>query len=74
MTLRLRNEQSPKVIDVFRDSYAAEIDAFALAIKNDTTPTPGIEDARIALHLALLARQSFEESKVIKVTNPAKLD
>lgn len=74
VTLRLRNEQSPKVIDVFRDSYAAEIDAFALAIKNDTTPTPGIEDARIALHLALLARQSFEESKVIKVTNPAKLD
>lgn len=74
VTVQLRNEQSPKVIDVFRDSYAAEIDAFALAIKNNTAPTPGIEDARIALHLALLARQSFEESKVIKVTNPAKLD
>jgi len=74
VTVRLRNERSPKVIDVFRDSYAAEIDAFALAIKNDTMPTPSVEDARIALHIALLARQSFEENKVIMVTNPAKLD
>lgn len=74
VTLRLRNRQSPRVIDVFKDSYVAEIDAFALAIKNNSTPTPGIEDARIALHLALSARQSFEERKVIKVTNPVRLD
>lgn len=73
VTLRVRNEQAPGVIDVFRDSYAAEIDAFALAIKNDTAPTPGIEDARIALYLALLARQSYEERKVLTVTNLIQL-
>ncbi len=73
ITLRLRNEQAPGVIDVFRDSYAAEIDAFALAIMNGTQPTPGVEDARIALHLALLARQSFEKRKLLDVTNLERL-
>jgi len=73
VTLKLRNEQAPGVIDIFRDSYAAELDAFTLAIKNDTQPTPGIEDARIALHLALIARQSFEKRKILNVTNLGRL-
>ncbi len=73
VTLKLRNKLAPGVIDIFRDSYAAEIDAFALAIKNNTQPAPDIEDARIALHLALLARQSFEDRKVLGVTNLGRL-
>lgn len=74
VTIKRRNEQAPGVIDVFRDSYAAEIDAFALAIKNDTTPTPGVEDARVALNIALLARQSFRERKELEVTQLVKLN
>ena len=51
----------------------SEIDAFALSIRDNVIPTPSVEDARIALHLALLARQSFEERKVIEVTNVTPL-
>ena len=73
VTLRARDDRAPGVIDVFSDSYMSEIDAFALSIRNNAVPTPGVEDARIALHLALLARQSFEERKVIEATNVTPL-
>lgn len=73
VTLTTRDDQAPGVIDVFSDSYVSEIDAFALSIRDNVIPTPSVEDARIALHLALLARQSFEERKVIEVTNVTPL-
>lgn len=63
-----RDESAPGVFEEFANAYAAELEGFAQAIQDNTPTTPGIEDARIALHLALLARNSFEqEGKLVKV-------
>jgi len=62
-----RDDNAPGVFEEFADAYAAELEGFAQAIIDDKPTTPGIEDARIALHLALLARNSFEQGKVIEV-------
>ena len=34
ITLRTRDEHAPGVIDFFRDAYKAEVEAFAIAIKD----------------------------------------
>lgn len=59
------------VFDVFADAYAAEIDGFAQSIAAAKPTTPGIEDARIALNLALLARNSYEAGN--KLVGASKL-
>jgi predicted dehydrogenase len=60
MVIRRKNEHAPGVIDEFADAYLSEVEGFATSIREQTPATPGIEDARIALHLALAARFSYE--------------
>ena len=60
MVIRRRDENAPGVTDEFANAYMSEIDNFAISIREKRPPTPGVEDARIALHLALAARYSFE--------------
>ncbi len=53
-----KNDKAPAVTDVFAKSYRNQIDAFIASIIENTLPSPGIEDARIALNLAITARES----------------
>jgi predicted dehydrogenase len=48
------------VFDVFGDAYRRSMEGFVDAIVTGLPTRPGVQDARIALHLALTARQSFE--------------
>lgn len=61
VTVLRKNSEAPAVYAVFSDAYKSEIDGFISAIKNDLPTTPGIEDARIALDIALQARDSFNK-------------
>lgn len=72
--VRRKNKDAPTIIDEFMGAYSTEISEFAKAILLDTPTTPGIEDARLALHIALLARQSFEQQipKVVPALNVLK--
>jgi myo-inositol 2-dehydrogenase/D-chiro-inositol 1-dehydrogenase/scyllo-inositol 2-dehydrogenase (NAD+) len=67
-----KNDHAPTVFDEFGDAYAAQLDGFARAIKSKTPATPGIEDARTALYLALSARASFETGGKINTISPLK--
>lgn len=60
MVIRRKNEHAPGVTDEFADAYMSEVENFATSIREQRPATPGIEDARIALHLALAARFSYE--------------
>lgn len=68
--IRHRNDEGKTVFQEFGDAYAAEIDGFAKAIQNDEATTPGLEDARIALYLALRARDSFESNSGLNAITP----
>ena len=46
------------VFDVFADAYKRSIEAFASAVADGTEASPGIGDARVALQIALTARES----------------
>ncbi len=72
--IKHRDDNAPGVFEEFAPAYAAELEGFAQAIIDDEPTTPGIEDARIALHLALLARDSFEQGKVIEVATLKPLE
>jgi len=61
VTVLHKNFEAPAVYAVFSNAYKSEIDGFILAIKDDLPTTPGIEDARIALDIALHARNSFNK-------------
>jgi predicted dehydrogenase len=62
------NLDAPTVFEIFGDAFKAEIEGFIDAIIHKTPMTPGIEDARIALQLALMARSSFQNnSTIVKV-------
>ncbi len=59
-----KNDNAPSVIEVFSESYKNQIDAFidsAIALKS---PSPTIEDARIALNLAITARESASKNGI----------
>ena len=71
--LQKRDDAAPGVFDVFRNAYRAELDAFVCAIKDDFVPSPSVEDARLALHIALLARQSYVEGKMLTIPKLAPL-
>jgi len=63
-----KNKKAPSVYDVFADAFSSEIEGFLRAIIEKSPMSPGIEDARIALQLAIKARESYEsESKVVIV-------
>ena len=63
------HDEAPTVLSVFADAYKAEIDGFIASIAHKLPTTPGIEDARTALHMALLARESYRSNAVL-VTVP----
>lgn len=69
VTIKPADRDAPGVIDTFREAYRLEIDAFANAVANDTPTSPGLEDARIALQLALRARDAFDSKAEVAVTN-----
>lgn len=56
-------------ISRFDEAYRAELLAFAQSILEQTAPTPNVDDARMALHLALLARESFEKGQPLEVAD-----
>ena len=60
VSIQHRNDTGRTVFDEFGDAYASEIEGFTNAIQQGTAATPGLEDARVALQLALYARSSFE--------------
>ena len=60
LAVRLSNTHGTTVFDVFGDAYRASIEAFIDAVSLGEPTEPGVEDARIALQIALAARKSFE--------------
>jgi len=58
--VRLSNSHGTTVFDVFGDAYRASIEAFIDAVATGEATEPGVEDARVALQIALEARRSFE--------------
>jgi predicted dehydrogenase len=59
--------------DRFGPAYCAEIAAFARAVREGRPASPGVEDARWALHVALCARESFERGATVQVPPLAPL-
>ena len=55
-------------IERYRQSFDAEIDAFVMAIENNTPPQAGFEDGRKALVLAEAAYRSLAEGRLVKVS------
>jgi myo-inositol 2-dehydrogenase/D-chiro-inositol 1-dehydrogenase len=53
--------------EMFADAYTQELIEFTEAIRNNTTPTPGGEDARKALRVALAAMKSHQESRPVQL-------
>jgi predicted dehydrogenase len=47
------------VFDVFADAYKRSIEAFAASVADGAEASPGIGDARVALQIALTARESY---------------
>lgn len=70
LTVLRQSDASPTVFSVFNDAYKAEIEAFICSIKEDLPTSPGVEDARISLQIALAARESCAASTNI-ATIPA---
>lgn len=74
VTILQRNNQSPSVFDEFRDAYRLELDGFAQSIIDNKSSTPGVDDARFALNIALLARLSHEHGgKKVSIKKPTSL-
>ncbi|WP_242909892.1 Gfo/Idh/MocA family protein [Actinomadura terrae] len=55
------------VFEIFGDAYRDSVEAFAASLVNGTPASPGVEDARTALHIALAARRSFETGRSVPV-------
>ncbi|HSX00532.1 MAG TPA: Gfo/Idh/MocA family oxidoreductase [Patescibacteria group bacterium] len=62
VTLHLADKNTRTVFEEFADAYKAEIEAFIRSIVSGTPASPGVEDARIALNLALFARTSYQKN------------
>ena len=54
------NKNGNTVIKEFGEAYKLEIDGFIKSLIDQKPSTPGLEDARIALHIALAARKSYD--------------
>ena len=75
MIVKYKNSYAPTLFDVFADAFQGQIEGFIQSVKEGKTASPGIEDARIALQLALLARESFtakSERLVVSALSPLK--
>ncbi|MDK3257012.1 Gfo/Idh/MocA family oxidoreductase [Blastococcus capsensis] len=63
---------APSVYDVFGDAYRASVLGFIDAVRNGHPATPGVDDARAALQVALCARRSYQSGGgVLAVAPPA---
>lgn len=68
LIVKYKNNDAPKLFDVFADAFQAEIEGFMQSLKDGRNTSPGVEDARLALQLAILARESFgAESRQLAV-------
>ncbi|TYK53104.1 Gfo/Idh/MocA family protein [Actinomadura decatromicini] len=65
--VRPSTRDGASVFDVFGDAYRDSVEAFAASIAGGTPTSPGVEDARTALHIALAARRSFETGRSVPV-------
>lgn len=72
VSLYSRDNQIKSVFEEFADAYKAEIDAFARSVADNMPTTPGLEDARIALSLALSARASYQKNGEAILTQPLR--
>lgn len=59
LIVKYKNNQAPTLFDIFADAFQGQIEGFIQSLKEGKTANPGVEDARHALQLALLARESF---------------
>jgi myo-inositol 2-dehydrogenase / D-chiro-inositol 1-dehydrogenase len=57
---RAPEDASPANVDLFADAYVAQFAHFAECIRTGTTPSVTGHDARVALEIALAARESVE--------------
>lgn len=60
VVVRRCSASATSLLDVFGDAYERSIRAFVAAVRDGVECIPGIEDARAALRLAILARHSYQ--------------
>ena len=52
--------RTPTVFTVFEEAFQSAIEGFVDAVAAGRNPSPGVQDARVSLQVALAARASFE--------------
>lgn len=62
-----KDKDAPSVFEIFADAFRSEIDGFLNSILTKQAMTPGVEDARIALQLALAARKSHTSGRTVSI-------
>ncbi len=67
MSVQLSNPEADSVYSVFQNAYFNQLNAFLKSLQEDTIISPGVEDARAALHIALSARESFLSQSFIDI-------
>lgn len=68
--IRRRLESPPTVLDRFHMAYRASVSAFLKAIEEWTDPALSVQDARMALQIALTARSSYEKGSSLLPVPP----
>jgi predicted dehydrogenase len=61
------HDTMPGFLERFHDAYRAELAAFVGALREGRPASPGVEDARRALQIALRARESFQQGRTLDV-------
>lgn len=75
IVVRRTTARTGTLVAAFGPAYRASMLGFIAAIANGETTSPGIEEARCAMQLALLARESFDQAgAVIPVPRPDPID
>jgi len=59
LVMRRRSEAAGSVFTRFAQAFRSSIHEFAAAVRDGRLPSPGVHDARAALHVALAARESY---------------
>lgn len=70
LALQRHTDTAPTLFDVFGDAFREEIEAFTNAIISGIPASPGVEDARIALHISLCAHESFKNNSSLTKIAP----
>lgn len=76
LVMRRRGETpGSSVFARFAQAFQSSVDEFAVAVRDGRRPSPGVEDARSALQVALAARESFLAGSVtVQVPPLERLD